>query len=221
MDKKKVKVYKTLGLLLAAGATLTIIGTNVFKQPNVEEFKIDIDNISLESVLENYQNDYENNSIDSNYGINCYNYMNDLFKKISDDDYDKEYLFGNNFTVNYDGESVKYEEKNSHDNIIYYVLDKRSSLSKKVIVDDDKTIVRYSNGKNFITITYSDGQYEFIKQNGFESSISDEIYGSTVIDYIFNEDGSYKVSDGKITYNFDFSSKTQEVPHFLSGGMNC
>ena len=203
MDKKKVKVYKTLGLLLAAGATLTIIGANVFKQPSVDEFKIDIDDISLESVLENYQSDYENNSIDSNYGINCYNYMNDLFKKISDDDYDKEYLFGSNLTINYDGESVKYEEKRLRDNIIYYVLDKKSSLSKKIIVEDDKTMVRYRNGEDFITITYSDGQYEFIKQNGFESSISNEIYGDTVIDFNFNKDGSYDISDGIITYYFD------------------
>jgi len=111
MDKKKVKVYKTLGLLLATGATLTIIGTNVFLKPSVDEFKIDIDNMSLESILENYQSDYENNSIDSNYGINCYNYMKDLYKKISDEDYDKEYLLGSNLTINYDGESIKYNEK--------------------------------------------------------------------------------------------------------------
>ena len=200
--EKKVKKYAALSLLLAAGATLTIIGSNVFTKPNnANEFKIDIDNASIESVLKNYQSAYENNSIDSNYGFNCYNYMNDLYKKVSDEDYDKNYLFGNNFTYNYDGESVKFDEKSSQDNIIYYKAEDRS-LNKKIIVEDDKTMVRYNCGGKYISIVYNDGQYKFIKQYGTDF-ISDKVYGNNEICYDFNKDGSYKVANGQVTYVFD------------------
>ena len=196
MDKKKVKVYKTLGLLLATGATLTIIGTNVFLKPSVDEFKIDIDNMSLESILENYQSDYENNSIDSNYGINCYNYMKDLYKKISDEDYDKEYLLGSNLTINYDGESIKYNEKKVFDNEIGYTSYSPDYYIKEIIVDEEQSKVIYET-KNFtyITIGYNDNKYQILKE---KKSMEKATFSA-----IFNEDGSYDISDGIITYYFD------------------
>ena len=228
MDGKK-KVYGTLSALVAAGVTLSIVGYGINQIVKLKEddFQLPLTTMTIQDSLLDYQSKYMFGDLDPEYGIKAYNYMEELFSSISNDSYDRDYLFGNTVTMGPDGE-IKYKEKDtSEQNKIIYRLEDSDYYRKEIISEDDVIYVNFYFDRNHcMTYIHNNDNYTFCHRNSDFHNYTEFNYFNEFV-ASFNADGSYNLSDSHIMYYFNAenmleSSKSCDgyTMNFYQGNIN-